>query len=242
MPESHGGVNQIDHTGKRTGCLIYTAGGLVALALFLWLGVAGWYDEAKSRFESEAANIARRGEPLWFADLKPQGAAPDDDAAPLVVQAIAKLVRPASGFDELLTADPPTPPGLYEVLETNLTANRPALDLLAQALGKPHCRFSYDYSTHDTYGILLDHIQQCRHMSRLLQADVLHSLALGDRARAAAAVAENLDLSELLHEDPFMRTSTLWMASTRRRPPNSTRSDGTSGRRSGANRHSCCTR
>lgn len=212
MPESHGNVNQTDHSGKRTGCLIYTAGGVVVLALFLWLGVAGWYDEAKSRFESEAANIARRGEPLWFADLEPRAVPLDDDAAPLVVQAIAKLVKMPPGFYELLTADPPTPPGLYEVLESNLTANRPALDLLAQALGKPHCHFSYDYATHDTFGILLQHVQDCRELSRLLEADVLHSLAVGDRDRAAAAIAENLGLGELLHEDPFVISQLVRMA------------------------------
>ena len=212
MPESHGSVNQTDHTGKRTGCLIYTAGGVVVLALFLWLGVAGWYDEAKSRFESEAATIAQHGEPLWFADLEPRPVPLDDDAAPLVLQALAKLVRPAPGFYDLLAADPPTPPGLYDVLEATLAANRPALEILTQALGKPHCHFSYDYATHDTFGILLQHVQDCRDLSRLLEADVLHSLAVGDRDRAAAAVAENLGLGGLLYEDPFIISQLVRMA------------------------------
>jgi len=203
MPESPGS-SESGSPLKRAGCLIYTFGGAAVVALFVWLGVAAWYDEAKGRFESAAAIVTRRGEALWFADLRPAAVRPEDDAAPLVMQALAKNVRLKQGFDELLTAIPPTPPGMYDQLETGLAANRPALDLLAEALGRPHCHFSYDYDTHETFGILLQHVQDCRDLSRLLHADVLHSLALGNRDRAVAAIAENLDLGELLREEPFI--------------------------------------
>jgi hypothetical protein len=179
-------------------------GGLVVFGVFLYVGLAVWYEDSKASFDSEAAKIAERGEPLWFADLEPAPTSTDEDAAPLVLQAISLLVKPSPGFDDLVQPAAPITPGHYVPIEMTLAANRPALDLLAQAYGKSHCRFPYDYSTNQTLGIVLDHVQKCREISRLLVGDVLQSLAYGDRDRAAAAIVENLELGELLREEPFI--------------------------------------
>ena len=191
--------------GRRWGCLVYSLSAVVVGVMIVATAYFVWYGNAAGELDSEIARILERGEPLWFSDLDSTNPPPpEDDATALFMAAVGKQTRLAQGFYDLLDAQPPTKPGKYEAFATELEANRPALELLAQAVKRPYFRMPVDYQTKQTFGILLQPIQDAREFSRLLKADVLQSLGSGDQDRALAALQENLGLAELLRNEPFI--------------------------------------
>ena len=125
---------------KRLGCLVYAIAFLLVLFMLVSVSFMGWYGGSKSSLESELQRIRSRNEPLWFADLAPKEVDPQEDGTPTYMAALGKLKPVTQGFNELLSAEPATPPGKYLEFESLLEQNRPALELLAEAVRKPYFR------------------------------------------------------------------------------------------------------
>src|SRR5262245_54764549 len=201
-----------DRVRWRFGCLSYATCFFVVIALLLGVLFRRWQVDARADLEREMARIVSAGEPLWFVDFAPSPIDPDQDATPLYLAATAKLKPLPEAFTALVIREPRTPPGEYPEFETTLELNRPALDLLAQAVRRPYFRLPLDYDTRQPISLLIEPIHQTREFARLLSADVLLSIGRGDRARAATAIEEGLLLSEMLRDEPLLITQMVRMA------------------------------
>jgi len=199
--------------GKRIGCLWYAVGLIAFIGLVLSLAYSIWYGTAKRRLDAAIARVVDRGEPVWFKDLAPTGPAKrGDDGTQLFLAAISKLQPFDPAVLNLLDTETGTPPGEYPAFAATLEANREALELFRQAIGRPYFRLPLDYQTKQPMSIVLDPIQKSRDFARLLQMDVLQSLGKGDGDRAVDAVRELFALSEMLRDEPFMITQLVRVA------------------------------
>jgi hypothetical protein len=200
---------------RRFGCLFYATGFLFALGVGLTVWFRLWHASANKELRAEMDKIRARGEPLWFSDLAPPMVDPELDATPLLLSALSKFKKPSPAFYALVSPEPPAPrtrPGRYDMFESVLADNRPALELLGRAVRRPYFRLPIDYRTRQPFTILLQPIQDAREIASLLAADVLQSIGSGDNDRAVAAVLDGLGLAELLRDEPFLITQLVRVA------------------------------
>lgn len=176
----------------------FVAGLAVVLS---WWGPDYW--SARSMLIAAKASIRERGEPLAFADLTAQS--PDAYAVGDRVLAVVKeFTEPEQEFDDLMRADPPTPPGDYAALRDALRINREALDALAAIDTPSECRFRYDFTAASPGSTALPGVDGLGKARYLWRAELLQSLGTGDGDGAVRATVELCDTSQLLSGDPFL--------------------------------------
>lgn len=153
---------------------------------------------AQAAWEAEIRRIEERGEPVHIVDLAVELDNPEDDAGPLLLEAINALQEPDQAYLQLMTAEPPTRAGAHTPLGDELQANHKCLELIAQAVGQPHCRLLVDASLDNQRR---SDILQCRTLGDLLRARVLWSLGTGDKQAALASLIQGFQLAKLVGEE-----------------------------------------
>jgi hypothetical protein len=191
------------------GCLTYALLGLLLLggggALLIWQ----WDRSASSDLADAIAEVRRRGEPLTFAELAPQPGQAGVDGGALYRQAMAAFVKPGADFETAYASGVTIPlpegfPSPDPVVVRALQANAVSLQLLRQAMQRPHCRILRDYHTTRPLALPLDDLAELRCVARLLRAELAHALTAGDRTRSVEIVRELFGLSELLGDEPLL--------------------------------------
>ncbi len=197
---------------KRLGCLFYSMAALLVILFIPMIVYQRWYANARDDLAAEMRRIVDRGEPLWFADLAPEPPDPNENGTGIFLSAVAKLVPQSQAFYELVAGEKPTPPGKNDFFEIALDQNRPALELMRQAVRRPFFRLPLDYRTTQPISIQLEPIQQAREFSHLLKAETLQAIGEGDNDRAVAAIVDGLLLSEMLRDEPLLITQLVRIA------------------------------
>jgi hypothetical protein len=172
--------------------------------LLLTVSFRLWYRNAARELADEIRRVEARGEPVWFADLAPRAPEPGENGTGIFLAAVEKLVRPSQAFLQMFDGERKTPPGDYEAFRVALDENRPALELMRQAVRRPFFRLLLDYTTKQPISILLEPIQQAHEFSRLLKAEALQAIGAGNNDRAVAAILDGLLLSEMLRDEPLL--------------------------------------
>ncbi len=161
--------------------------------LTLITAFAVWSWRANSAFQLQVQRIRDRGEPLRLEEVLPEIAA-EEDAGPLLREALSRYQAPDEEYFVLLNAQPPTPPGDYRAFRAALETNAPTLKLVDQAIGRPHCRLMTDGE---------NSFQQIRRLSELLRAQALQLMGTGRHEQALQSVVQCLQLSRLIRSEPF---------------------------------------
>lgn len=157
---------------------------------------------AHSMLRREINRIEQRGEPVWFADLAP----PQDDLAVANGEAVVRLL---SRFDRLTwdvledVANHALTDGREKQVEELIDLHRSDLRALLDLLRSGDCRFTYDFQTREPYRIPLRHVDELRHVDRLLVAQLHVALRKGNRQQAIQSLYDMLDLDRALRTDPF---------------------------------------
>lgn len=210
MSDENDEVTKVAHSRRsRFGCLFYAGMFLLVFGTGLVIFLQRWRASASKELRTEMDRVVARGEPLWFADLAPRPADPDDDATPLYLAAVAQLRAPSQAFRSLVAPETPasqSKPGNYEIIAEELAENRPALELLRRALLRPYFRLPLDYRTSRPISLLLEPVQKAREFSLLLSAEVLQSIGTGEIDRAFDALLDQLQFAELMRDEPIMIT------------------------------------
>jgi hypothetical protein len=186
---------------RRFGCVFMLLGIVSLPALVAAVSFAIWYGTVQSELDSLMARIVERGEPIWFSDLAPKSIDPEDDGTPLLMAAIAKLQIISPDFNRLGGN-----PGADPVLLTTLDANAEALQLLRQAMSKPHLRLPLDFQSHHPWRLRLEPVRESRKFMRLLEGELLYAIGMSDHRRAVRAVEDSFGLCELFRDEPFVIT------------------------------------
>ncbi len=159
---------------------------------------------------AEIAAARARGEPVWFAELEPEGFSSGEDATPLLLEATkvvqwtaswqhAKVDRADSIalFGDETGNRKPNAPQLKEAAEANVRA----LELLRQALQKSQCHLVMDYQSPrslDAYAV--GHQQYPGSFRFILRSEFHVALIEGDANRAMGVIEDTCDLAELFRE------------------------------------------
>ncbi|TWU14619.1 hypothetical protein CA54_34880 [Symmachiella macrocystis] len=154
--------------------------------------------QSHAAWKAEIRRIEGRGEPVRSADLAIKLDNPQDDAGPLLLEAIGALQEPEQAYLQLMTAETPTRAGAHGPLRDELQANQKSRELIAQAVARPHCRLLVDASAGDPRR---SKILKCRALSDLLHAEVLWSLGTGEDQAAFSSTIQGFQSARLVGEE-----------------------------------------
>ncbi len=137
----------IPKTKWRPGCLTYAVATFILLAGLTWCGIWLWTRSARLAYEAELAAIADRGEPISFADYKP-------DPLPGELDGTADYLRALRGLQQYMEQDTPV---VQKLIEMNSRLQPATFPVIAQ------------YTAEDLANIrvMLDEIRELRSSLRL---------------------------------------------------------------------------
>ncbi|QDT50337.1 hypothetical protein Pan258_43940 [Symmachiella dynata] len=188
-----------DKSAKRPSLLKRVALWTVPTLLVVAAAVYGYQlYQSHAAWEAEIRRIKSSGEPVQTADLAVKLDDPQDDAGPLLLEAIAALQEPEQAYLQLMTAETPTRAGAHTPLRDELQANQKSRELIAQAVARPHCRLLVDASASDPRR---SEMLKCRALSGLLHAQVLWSLGTGEAQTAFSSTIQGFQLARLVGEE-----------------------------------------
>ena len=177
--------------------------GVVIVTIMGTIGLSISGAVSQQRLSREIAKVRQRGEPIYFADIKPTADADSYARGARLKAALAQVPGPSDEAMNLLASEQLVV-GDNAPLAEALELNRTALEDVAAILAAGPCRFEYDFSHGDPYSLLLEHVQQLRGVGRLHGMDVIQSLGTNRPRDAAQAVMRALDTTEALRHDPFL--------------------------------------
>ena len=179
--------------------VLLISAGLIALAFLVWLGV---YLSARRTVWREFAKIRAKGEPTTLAELAPPPVPEEENAAVLLEKAFAKIEarwaeEPEGWIYSLLTGPEPD----FEKFAEAVAAQAEAIDLTREALERPRCRFTLDYSAGPA--MELRHLTALRDLAHLFAAEALLRSHQGKAAEAAESLVHTFDLVRATDEEPI---------------------------------------
>lgn len=201
----------------RKACLLVAI--VNGLILVGWTSyVLIWYQTSRAAVEAEKQKLRDRGEPVYFAQLKPAPVPPQEDGTPLLLQAIELYRDLPHGFEVeyaryfqkgdgkvvgMMDDDPPLPESSL-LFEQAIRENQELIRLLRAASAKGACKFPYDFDTRTPLGLAVPHVGIIRGAADLLQGEAINALAGGGSERSMECVHALLDLSELLRHESLL--------------------------------------
>lgn len=199
----------------RPGALTLFLGFVAVLVLGSWGGYWLWKSNLQSQLDAEIAKIRERGEPVWFADVRPEPVADAENGIASYVHACRALSddvakarnrqMPATwtfisnekdygSFGQL------TPKQLAEV-RTMLSESPRPLAFLREALTKPFIQVDYDYDTHVPLNVTHNEVMTLRRLGDRLRAESALAIADSDLDHAAQCVIDQLLLIRAFRDD-----------------------------------------
>lgn len=161
------------------------------------------YRSARAVLAAARTSIRQRGEPLAFADVREHRNG-DYAIGTRVLAIVSRIKETDQEFRDLISADPPTPPGDYPVFRKSLAENRNALDTLATIDPAEECAFPYNFAQACPISILIPGVSGLQQARDLWKADFLQAMGTGDHDRAMRATVELCDTSQMLRWEPFI--------------------------------------
>ncbi|MDA7978622.1 MAG: hypothetical protein MPJ50_07610 [Pirellulales bacterium] len=204
----------------KPGCLSYLVTTVALLLIAGWATNLLWTQSARREFEAKIAEIKDRGEPVWFADLKP-------DLLPAAVDGTQEFIKASRLYDAGVAQHASVffsfegthidgtgrgSAGLtsqFSAVDLQnfrevVAASEPALDALRQALDKGAIRAEVDYNSSMPIAIILEFQEPQRDLSRVVFARGVLAVAEGDADLAISSARDLFRLADLTKEDGFL--------------------------------------
>jgi hypothetical protein len=161
------------------------------------------------KVDREIAAIKARGEPVTMADLAGPKIPDSENGAVIYERIFKEMDKPQVAKDMQLLQGLLSPknrverPELWPQVRLALKRNRNLIPLIEQAVSKPRCRFSINWSD-GPVGVRYPHLAKLRRLAFLSAANALVSARDGNTSDAVRSLRTGFLVSESLGHQPYI--------------------------------------